>query len=112
MYFSATTKGQLIFHSDPANQYTNKGFRSVFEKHSISTLMSRHGNRWDNAVGQMLFGSLKEELLPASVFRRSAGPRMRARNWLHRRNQRRKHSILNYVRRSSTPFSFSICWYC
>ena len=58
----------LIFHSDHGSQYASEAFRQLLDEHGIRPSMSRSGNRWDNAVTETLFGSLKVERLHGEQF--------------------------------------------
>jgi putative transposase len=51
----------LIYHSDRGSQYASKAFRRLLKAHGFQGSMRRTGDRWDNAVVESFFGSLKQE---------------------------------------------------
>ena len=59
---------ELLFHSDRRSQYTSDAYRAVLAQASISVSMSRTGNRYDNAVTESFFGTLKGECMERSCF--------------------------------------------
>ena len=96
----------LIFHSDRGSQYASEDYRDVLKDYGIAASMSRHGNCWDNACSETLFGSLKVERLHGQRFitRRHAKDETIA--WLLWYNQFRLHSTLNYI----SPMQFEQHW--
>src|SRR5436305_1520069 len=59
---------ELLFHSDRRSQYTSDTYRAVLAQAGISVSMSRTGNRYDNAVTESFFGTLKGECVERSCF--------------------------------------------
>lgn len=59
---------ELLFHSDRRSQYTSDAYRAVLAQAGISVSMSRTGNRYDNAVTESFFGTLKGECVVRSCF--------------------------------------------
>ncbi len=61
---------ELLFHSDRRSQYTSDAYRAVLAQAgiSVSVSMSRTGNRYDNAVTESFFGTLKGECVERSCF--------------------------------------------
>ncbi|WP_241462476.1 IS3 family transposase [Sphingobacterium deserti] len=60
---------ELIFHSDQGIQYACNEFRSLLERNPlIIRSMSRKGNRWDNAVAESSFKTLKAECIYRNKF--------------------------------------------
>ena len=59
---------ELLFHSDRRSQYTSDAYRAVLAQAGISVSMSRIGNRYDNAVTESFFGTLKGECVERSCF--------------------------------------------
>ncbi|SFF15861.1 Integrase core domain-containing protein [Nitrosomonas sp. Nm166] len=51
----------LIVHSDRGSQYASKAYSSLLKAHGFIGSMSRLGDRWDNAVAESFFESLKQE---------------------------------------------------
>ena len=49
---------RLIVHSDRGSQYASLDFRDELTECGFSPAMSRHGNCWDKACGETLFGSM------------------------------------------------------
>jgi putative transposase len=87
----------LIFHSDRGCQYASYEFAKVLKECGITPSMRRKGNCWDNACSETLFGSLKVERLHGQHFETRRQGKDEALDWLHRYNQTRLHSTLNYV---------------
>jgi transposase InsO family protein len=49
----------LLHHSDRGSQYARGDYQRVLKQHGIVCSMSRRGNRWDNAVAESVFATLK-----------------------------------------------------
>jgi putative transposase len=90
-------RGGLIFHSDRGSQYASQDFGGVIEKYGILASMSRKGNCWDNAVTEMVFGSLKAERLHGERFETIRQAKDAVLAWLLWYNRTRMHSTLNYA---------------
>ena len=54
----------LRHHADGGVQYAGAGYQAVLAAHGIIPSMSRRGDRWDNAVVERFFATLKTELRP------------------------------------------------
>jgi len=52
----------LLIHTDQGSQYWATAYRELLEAHGITCSMSAKGCRWDNAVVEGLFSTLKHEL--------------------------------------------------
>jgi hypothetical protein len=78
----------------------------VDEHCSITPLMSRKGNCWDNACSDTLFGSLKVERLYGQRFETIREAKDETIAWLLWYNQTRMHSTLGYV----SPIEFEQDW--
>lgn len=68
--------------------------------------MSRHGNCWDNAGRETLFGSLKVERLHGQRFVTWRHAKNEIIAWLLWCNKARRHSTLAYV----SPMQFEQTW--
>jgi transposase InsO family protein len=55
--------GGLIMHTERGRQYGADSYRQLLAQHEIQPSMSRKGNRWDNAVAESFFHTLKTELM-------------------------------------------------
>jgi transposase InsO family protein len=53
----------LIQHSDRCVQHASRVFRKLLKAYGILGSMSRKGDRWDKAVVESIFDSLKTERL-------------------------------------------------
>jgi len=53
---------KLMFHSDRGVQYACGDFTEKLDDYSITQIMSRKGNCWDNAPAESFFKTLKHEL--------------------------------------------------
>lgn len=68
--------------------------------------MSRKGNRWDNAVAESFFATLKKELVRNHVFATREAARSDVFEYIEVfYNRRRAHSLLGYV----TPTAYEAC---
>lgn len=64
--------------------------------------MSRKGNRWDNAVTETVFGSLKAERLHGMTFETRRKAMDEIVDWLVFYSRKRLHSTLGYM----SPIAF------
>ena len=87
--------------------YTSEDFRQLLDEHGIRPSMSRKGNCWDNAVSEMLFGSLKVERLHGEQFPTIRAAKDEVLAWLLWYNRQRMHSTLNYV----SPVQYEQQWH-
>jgi transposase InsO family protein len=76
------------------------------KQYSITSSMSRRGNRWDNACSESLFGSLKVERLHGQRFVTRRHARNETIAWLLWYNKSRVHSTLAYV----SPMQIEQTW--
>ena len=53
-------KAGLIVHSDRGSQYASHAYQSLLKAHDFVGSMSRKENRWNNALAESFFGSLKQ----------------------------------------------------
>ncbi len=88
----------LLHHTARGVQYACELYRSVLERHGITASMSRPGNRYDNAVVESFFGTLKGELVDRAHYRKRDEARASVFEWIECwYNRRRRHSSLGYV---------------
>lgn len=57
----------LIHHTDQGAQYSSLAYRQGLTTLGVASSMSRKGNRYDNAVAESFFSTLKNERLHQSV---------------------------------------------
>jgi putative transposase len=96
----------LIFHSDRGSRYASADFRKPLKRYSMRGSMSRKGDRWDNAVTETLFGSLKVERLRGMRFETRRPAKDEVADWLVFHSRKRLHSTLGYV----IPMAFEEIW--
>ena len=60
-------RGTLI-HSDQGTQYGSDAWRRFCRSNHLEPSMSRKGNRWDNAVAESFFSSLKKERIKKRIY--------------------------------------------
>jgi transposase InsO family protein len=58
----------VIFHSDKGGQYRAKRFSRKLLRHGSPQCMTREDNCFDNAFAEILFGTLKTELIRRKIF--------------------------------------------
>lgn len=61
------TKG-ILFHSDRGIQYASNAFKKIIKQNDMIQSMSRKACRWDNAVAESFFGTLKQEKRQNQLF--------------------------------------------
>ena len=89
-------KDKLIHHSDRGGQYTGADFQTLLKEHGIACSMSRKGNRWDNAVTESFFGTVKAEL--DEPFPTRAAAHAKLFDYIEVfYNRQRLHSTLNHT---------------
>jgi transposase InsO family protein len=96
----------LLFHSDRGSQYASRAFRRRLWRYRMVQSMSRKGNRWDDAVPESFFATLKKELVRDHAFESPAAARSAVFKYIEVfYNRQRAHSLLNYA----TPTSLEAC---
>jgi putative transposase len=88
---------KLMFHSDQGVQYSAKIFRDKLVLLNITQSMSRKENRWDNAVMERFFRSLKTERLNNMTFINHASVVDEVERYIRFYNYKRRHSSLGYM---------------
>ena len=88
---------EILHHTDQGSIYASEEYREKMQKHRLKASMSRKGDCYDNAVAESFFSTLKNEILPGSVFE----SRNRARSEIFQYiegfyNRRRIHQSLGY----------------
>ena len=88
---------EVLHHTDQGSIYASEEYREKMQKHRLKASMSRKGDCYDNAVAESFFSTLKNEILPGSVFE----SRNRARSEIFQYiegfyNRRRIHQALDY----------------
>ncbi len=96
----------LIFHSDRDSHYASNDYRRLVQDFKMESSMSRKGDRWDNAVTETLFGSLKLEWLHGMCFGTRRQAKDEVMDWIAFYNHRRLHSALGYA----SPMAFEQKW--
>ena len=87
-----------MHHTDRGSQYAAKDYRTLLQAQGIACSMSRKGNRWDNAVDESFFATLKVELVHESLFRTRAQATAEIFEYIEVfYNRIRRHSFLGYL---------------
>ncbi len=88
----------LIHHSDRGSQYCSVDYQSELRRHRIRISMSGKGNRYDNAMVETVFKTIKSELVWRTVFyTREQAAQAIARYIDGFYNPVRRHSALDYI---------------
>ena len=86
----------LMHHSDRGSPYASEDYQNVLATHGITCSMSRRGNCHDNAVAESWFSTLKSEL--GERFESYASAKEKLFDYIEVfYNQKRRHSVLDYV---------------
>lgn len=59
----------VIIHSDQGSQYGSDDWLRFCRTHRLEPSMSRRGSRWDNAVAESFFSSLKKERIKKRIYK-------------------------------------------
>ena len=87
-----------IHHSDRGSQYASRAYRERLANAGMIASMSRKADCWDNAVAESFFGTLKQELVPASPWKSLADARRAVSHYIHHYdNTVRRHSTIGQV---------------
>jgi len=90
-------KENLIFHSDRGIQYRSEAFRNILKDFNITQSASGKGNRYDNAVAESFFKTLKSELLSKDAFRTRKETKTKIFEYIEAYyNKKRIHSTLGW----------------
>ena len=91
-------KGELLHHSDRGSQYASGAFQELLRAENITCSMSRKGNRWDNAMMESFFATLKKERIHLEEYATRAEARASVFDYIERfYNRLRRHSALGYL---------------
>jgi putative transposase len=93
-------------HPDRGSRYASADFRKPLKRYGMRGSMSRKGDRWDNAVTETLFRSLKVERLHGMMFETRRAAMDEVVDWLVFYNRKRLHSTLGY----KSPMAFEEIW--
>lgn len=58
-----------LIHSDQGSQFGSDAWRRFCHAHHLEPSKSRRGNRWDNAVAESFFTSLKKERIKKRIYK-------------------------------------------
>lgn len=88
---------RTLFHSDRGSRYASVTFRAAIGALGMVPSMSRKANRWDNAVTESFFATLKAEEIRKQYATRELAHR-RIAGYIHGfYNPVRLHSALGYL---------------
>ena len=88
----------VIFHSDRGSQYTSSLVRETFRKSGAVQSMSSTGNRYDNAVTESFFHTLKTEWTNWESYQTREEAKSSIFEFIEIfYNRKRLHSTLNYL---------------
>ena len=62
-------KAEVIIHSDQGSQFASDDFNRWCKDNALLPSMSRRGNRWDKALAESFFSSLKKEKIKRQIYR-------------------------------------------
>jgi len=87
-----------LHHTDRGSQYASRAYRAALEDAGLRQSMSRKGNCWDNAVAESFFGTLEQELVPATPWKGLSEARAAVSHFIHHYyNAERRHSTLGHM---------------
>jgi putative transposase len=87
-----------IHHTDQGAPYGSDEYRNRIKQYGIIPSMSRKGDCWDNAVAEIFFSTLKNELMLGQVFLNRDNARSEIFKFIEIfYNRRRIHQTLRYM---------------
>jgi transposase InsO family protein len=86
----------VVFHSDRGCQYTSAEFADLATDYQVVLSLGRTGQRWDNALAESFFSSLKGELIDLQSWPARAGARRAIVEYIGWYNGTRLHRTLGY----------------
>ena len=93
----------VIVHSDRGSQYCSKKYQALLAKHDLICSMSGKGNRYDNAVAESYFHTLKVEAVHGERFTTREDMRRTVFEYIEvDYNRTRRHSANGYI----SPLAF------
>jgi putative transposase len=93
----------VIFHSDRGCQYTSKDYAALARANGVILSVSRKGERWDNAVAESFFATIKRELVNDRAWPTRAGLALCDRHAIKGREQPKIATCLLPVRPECHP---------
>lgn len=85
-----------IFNSDQGSQYTAQGFINTLAAHGISISMDSCGRAYDNIIMERFWRTVKHENVYPSGYLNINDARAGINEYMHKYNNARLHSALNY----------------
>ena len=92
----------VVFHADRGCQYTSGDYATLAADLTVTLSTGRTGQRWDNALAESFFASLKGECLDQQPWPTRAAARRATVEYIAWYNGTRLHSTLGYM----TPDEF------
>jgi putative transposase len=102
----ATHGAPAYLRSDNGPEFIAQALRSWLAQHQTSTLYIDPGCPWQNAFGESVGGSLRDECLQMQLFQCVAEARIVLETYRRHYNDERPHSSLGY----RTPAEFTRAW--
>jgi transposase InsO family protein len=91
-------KPGLVHHSDRGSPYASDDYRRTLAQRGLVPSMSRTGDRWDNAVAESFFASLKAELVDHERYPSHSAAISSIGDYIDNfYNPLRRHSSLGYL---------------
>jgi putative transposase len=93
-----TPQADCIHHSDRGSQYCSHDYQKDLKKAGFRISMSRHGNCYDNAPTESLWGTIKQELIYQYKFKTRREAQLAIREYIEVfYNRMRRHSKIGYM---------------
>ncbi len=87
----------LLHHSDRGSQYASHDYQNELKKYAMVCSMSKKGDRWDNAVVERFFRSLKTERTNHRIYQTREAAKQDVIDYIEMfYNSHRLHSYLGY----------------
>jgi transposase InsO family protein len=95
---ASTSHAPAILPRTRAEQYVSAQHAGLAERHGIRLSVGRRGQRWDNAVAESFFATIKTELLYRQAWPTRTAARQATFEYVEGwYNTRRQHSSLGYL---------------
>jgi len=96
-YRQQSPNAGLVMHSDRGSQYVSQKYRKLLKAYAMTASMSRRANRWDNAVAESFFKTLKVERVHRQTYTTREYARIDIVNWIEGfYNRYRLHSSIDF----------------
>ena len=96
--FNTRPEAKLIPHTDRDCRYGSDDYLAVLKQLEARPSMSRKGDRWDNAVAESFFATIKNELLNRQPWPTKTHAHQAIFSYIEGwYNTRRRHSSLGYL---------------